>query len=1524
MRADALEGGRMAIYYGTVGADSYTGTADADTINGNGGNDTLNGGGGNDTVNGGDGNDKLSGGAGSDVIDGGAGDDTITENGDGAADTLLGGDGNDYLKGGLGDSMDGGLGTDDIYLDLRTGLPKAGFNLDLSNVETATGIAFDATTVVKNVESGIIIFSSLSDIITAGSAGGFNCWLDSGNDVFFGSATIDKAAGQDGDDQLSGGAGSDQLDGGAGNDTLNGDGDNDTLIGGTGLDTLNGGTGNDTLDGGTGNDVVNGDDGNDIVTGGVDDTLDGGTGTDTLNLDVSTLTAGAVLDLPALAPGSTADFGSGTTARNFENGTLRLGSGVHDITATGSWKVYAGGGDDIVRGAAQAYGEAGDDQLFGNGSSVLNGGDGNDQLFGGPGDDFDGGIGFDTIALDLSTTMAGVNATLANVGTATVALGSSTLVRIEQGTIHLGSGNDQLGLGPSALVVFGGAGADTITASAYGNEFYGEGGNDTLNGGIAADTIDGGDGNDTIVGNSGNDVITGGLGSDTMNGGTGYDRFVFALGDNQTDSSISAPDTIQGFTAGQDKIDLPTSVDGLTTVLSLEQVAFDPAAGGVQLSDAYVGDGLADVLWHYDSANVRTQVWVDSDDDGILSDADLLLTLSGNVTLSLSEFSNSLAWRGPAAGGTTYGDNKANRIYGGDGGDTIYGLLGDDIIYGGGGRNYLFGGTGHDVLYGGNGGNDLNGGGGDDVLWGGNGNDHFNGAGDFSDPYADGVVYGTAEPAGNDVMHGGGGDDEFWGDGSRIQGDGTWLHDYYYGDDGNDLFYEVAGEVTVDGGSGDDDVLLSSSKGSADGGIGTDTLSFAAYRETGWLTQANGGVPQTRGYVIDLSAMWNGGVGTISAGGSTLNVANFEKIGTFDFAYAMDFTGGDDVVIIGADYDGNIGSFIAGRQDIAGVGINCGPGNDKFFGGSGNDIVDGGMGNDDLYGEAGQDGLIGGDGNDILDGGTGPDHMIGGAGDDTYYVDDAPYDDGFGDIVDEGENAGTDTVITSVSIRVIYGVSGGLPNIEIIKTDNAAGTAAIDITGNDLANTITGNAGNNVIEGGAGADAMIGLAGDDTYYVDNAEDVISESGVGTDTVHAAINYVLGARLEDLVLDGTAALNGTGNSLNNVITGNAAANTLNGKAGADSMFGEDGDVLYYVYNAGDVVEEGSATGGTDRVISSVTFVLGTNVENLTLSGTASINGTGNTLNNTIAGNAAANTLNGKTGADTMYGGAGEDLYYVDNAGDLVKEGSATGGTDRVISSVTFVLGTNVENLTLSGTASINGTGNTLNNTITGNAAANTLNGRSGADTMRGGLGDDFYYVDNTGDRAIESSAIGGLDKVNSTVSFTLGANLEQLILGGTAAINGNGNTLANTITGNAAANILRGLAGADILRGAAGDDTLQGGADKDTLTGGTGSDRFLFAAGDTSATHSLADRITDFTTGDKIDLHLLDADTTLTNNQAFHFIGTSAFTIGDAGALHYLTGGGATWIEGDTNGDAVADFAIYLTGDHTMIATDFVL
>src|SRR5262249_10325719 len=212
-----------------------------------------------------------------------------------------------------------------------------------------------------------------------------------------------------------------------------------------------------------------------------------------------------------------------------------------------------------------------------------------------------------------------------------------------------------------------------------------------------------------------------------------------------------------------------------------------------------------------------------------------------------------------------------------------------------------------------------------------------------------------------------------------------------------------------------------------------------------------------------------------------------------------------------------------------------------------------------------------------------------------------------------------------------------------------------------------------------------------------------------------------------------------------------------------------------------------------------------------------------------GNAGANVLDGRAGADSLEGGAGNDTYIVDNLGDIVTEGPGQ-GTDLVQSSLGFTLGPNVENRPPTGSGNTAGTGNglanvmignggnnsldggDLNDVLTGNAGDDTLKGGTGADAMTGGAGNDFYFVDNKGDIVTESLAglPGGSDTVQSSITYTLGLNVENLVLEPGFKIDGTGNTLDNHLTGNAQHNKLSGFAGNDALVGNGGNDTLDGG------------------------------------------------------------------------------------------------------------------
>ncbi|EYD75399.1 Alkaline phosphatase [Rubellimicrobium mesophilum DSM 19309] len=487
-------------------------------------------------------------------------------------------------------------------------------------------------------------------------------------------------------------------------------------------------------------------------------------------------------------------------------------------------------------------------------------------------------------------------------------------------------------------------------------------------------------------------------------------------------------------------------------------------------------------------------------------------------------------------------------------------------------------------------------------------------------------------------------------------------------------------------------------------------------------------------------------------------------------------------------------------------------------------------------------------GDDLLIGSAGSDYFEGKGGIDTV---------SFEDPIQIG-----DPVLTPVVADLAAGTASGagIGSDRLSGIENLVGGFGADtLRGNAGANVLTGGEDNDILDGrggndrligGIGADNLTGGAGDDTYVLsgdDVAQDTVVEiSGGGSDTIEVGQSYTLGANLEKLLLTGTGDFAGTGNSAANTLTGNSGANLLDGKAGADIMAGGGGNDIYVVDNAGDRANE-VAGGGTDEVrttLASLDISLNgmTNVENLTFTGTVAFTGTGNALANTLTGGAGNDSLNGGGGNDTLIGGlgsdslaggAGNDTYLVAQAGDLVAE-VAGGGTDTVRASVSATLVAEVENLVLTGTSALNGTGNGLANTLTGNSGANLLDGKAGADIMAGGGGNDIYVVDNAGDRANEVAG-GGTDEVRSSLaSTTLSGEVENLTLSGSAV----------TGTGNSLANILRGTDLTNTLLGVDGNDRLIGGGGNDSLNGGLGLDVFVFAS-TTSGAKFGSDTVADF-------------------------------------------------------------------------------
>ena len=350
---------------------------------------------------------------------------------------------------------------------------------------------------------------------------------------------------------------------------------------------------------------------------------------------------------------------------------------------------------------------------------------------------------------------------------------------------------------------------------------------------------------------------------------------------------------------------------------------------------------------------------------------------------------------------------------------------------------------------------------------------------------------------------------------------------------------------------------------------------------------------------------------------------------------------------------------------------------------------------------------------------------------------------------------------------------------------------------------------------------------------------------------------------------------------------------------------DSDTLTYASATGPITVSLNITTQQNTINAGLDTI--TQVENLIGSNFAD-NLTGNSANNILEGREGNDTLTGWSGADTMIGRAGNDSYFVENSKDVVTENSNQ-GTDLVSSRLTYTLPANVENLTLTGTAAINGTGNDLNNTLTGNNAANELNGQagndqlnggggndtligwSGADAMSGGPGNDGYFVENAGD-VVTENLNQGTDLVNSRLTYTLPANVENLTLTGAAAVNGTGNGQANIIIGNTAANQLRGMAGNDILDGGLGNNVL---------TGGTGNDFFRFTSNghvDTVADYNVANDTV------QLDNAVFAALTATGTLAAGRFrVGAQALDANDN--VIYNKTAGTLWYDADGNGAGAA-------------------
>lgn len=385
----------------------------------------------------------------------------------------------------------------------------------------------------------------------------------------------------------------------------------------------------------------------------------------------------------------------------------------------------------------------------------------------------------------------------------------------------------------------------------------------------------------------------------------------------------------------------------------------------------------------------------------------------------------------------------------------------------------------------------------------------------------------------------------------------------------------------------------------------------------------------------------------------------------------------------------------------------------------------------------------------------------------------------------------------------------------------AYGTVIENATGSRFNDTLIGNVVANVLNGGQGSDSMTGGNGDDTYYIENVNDIVSENlNAGVDKVYTTINYTLAANVDNGRILGTNGLVLSGNTLNNVLFSGVANDTLNGGSGVDTV-----DYYYSSVGVNANLSTNLVTGfGTDK-LSSIENVSGSSYADKLFGnayanklfgqsgndslfgyqGADSLHGgidndylDGGTGNDYLDGGIGNDYLLGGSGADTLVGGLGNDTYMIDNSTDVISE-FVNQGTDLVKSTVNYVLSANIENVQAIGTANVSITGNDLNNTFNASAGNNTFNGGLGIDTVS------YYYATQGVNVNLEAKTSNGfgVDNFNSIESAS-GSSFNDVIIG---------SVLANNIYGGA------------------GNDVLTGGKSNDYLNGGMGNDQYSFSLGD---------------------------------------------------------------------------------------------
>jgi Ca2+-binding RTX toxin-like protein len=1526
-------------------------------------------------VDGGEGNDTLHSEMFGHLLIGGAGNDMLSGNGDGhyfggsGDDTLVaaygtnildGGTGNDTLKGGQGQTsylFRSGWGQDSLqpnqyglsinaiqFGDLLPGAlafsrPNAGTDLLITHKGSSDSLTVTGYFAPNGGEPLPNVYFTFANGVT---------W--SANQVMtaiFGPQGVN-FVGTPGNDALYGGGDSDMLSGADGNDVLDGSGGDDLLLGGGGDDELRGGDGDDVLDAGAGINSISPGRGINLIYFGADagvtrllafeaessNTIIMAPGLRPADIKVQKMEPSSSIEVAVMANGAQLQLEISGPTLSASLLTLQFDDGtVWDADRLLLAAMNLGEGDDYFHGFEGhddvINGNGGSDMLWGHGGNdTLRGGSGDDYLYGGSGDDtYDPGsgrnmiemgdgnntilfgrepghteiahsypvVGNNTVLVDASLTPSDVAVAFAwgKLEVRVASTGASLTIphhelydgvavdaRLEfaDGTVwdtkalldaamKLGDGADSFdGFERRDDTIYGNGGADMLTGrngndilhgGADNDALYGNGGNDQLFGNEGDDrliddegdnTLDGGAGNDMLYGSVGNDILTGGSGDDHLYGGngSGSDVYLFQTGDGHDsidrswDNSLINNNVIR-FGAGVLPADVTVRIDGS---MGAERLVLSYSAG----ADSITVDGFHPQFSNPADSSYRI-TRVEFADGTVWTPATI-------VALSRAGTQGDDLIVGDSGDNTLDGRGGKDRLEGRDGKDTLFGGDGDDLLLGEAGNDVLVGGSGSDQLVGGDGVDTY-------VFEQGSGSDFIDDQLEVNSPASSIIRFGAGIAVADvqaKYLEGSSDLVLYYGVSDKVLVRGAFatgpqlISSVEFADGTvkqlKDLLGNAAPTVLTPGANttvAEGAPLAAAAPVFADSDAG-DGLTLAFTREDGsalpaWMSYnaSTGKIEGTPGfsdaglYTVKATATDKGGLSVTSTFAINVTDTNRAPVvskplpdtsGVSDEMWGLSigttpvFTDPDGgAITLSATLPGGapLPSWIVFNPD--------GRGSFSFFPTSAQ------VGTHEIV-------LTGTDAGGL-------------AASDTFHV-----------TIDQNL---APTVVTAAPNQNFAENTNFTIRMSTFSDPNQFDALSVTVTradGSALPSWMSYNPANNYLSGTADYES----AG--SYALK-----VTATDLGGLSVSTTFDIVVSKVNRWPVLQNalTAQVADEGVLFSYTVPANAFADP-------------DGDVCNYsafplpswlTLNAATGLISGTPTAtdlGTNSVgvyfndpsglwAKSTLQITVMQAPAKTLNGTAGndvLTGLSNT--DTLNGYAGNDTLDGGAGADIMAGGLGNDSYFVDHGGDVVTE-AAGEGTDTVNSSISYTLGANAEYLTLTGTASVNGTGNELNNTIRGNAGDNVLDGAGGTDNLIGGAGNDSYII-ATSSSVLTELAGGGNDTVFSSVSKTLNANIEVLQLTGTLAVNGYGNSGNNLVKGNAQANALGGYAGNDILQGGEGSDTLtesggtanvlDGGAGSDRLNGYSGKEMFIGGSGnDIISTGSGADIVV-FNKGDGVD------------------------------------------------------------------------